>query len=43
MGKAKMIGGDTLSKDIFENLKQAIIEYESERAASLAKKLSRRK
>jgi corrinoid protein of di/trimethylamine methyltransferase len=38
-----MIGGDILSKDIFENLKQAIIEYESERAESLAKEAIEKK
>jgi len=37
-----MIGGDTLSKDIFQNLKKAIIEYDTERAASLAKEVMRR-
>ena len=31
-------GGDTLSNDIFENLKKAIIDYDADKAASLAKK-----
>jgi methanogenic corrinoid protein MtbC1 len=43
MGKAKMIGGDTLSNEIFENLKKAIIEYDSEGAASLAKEAMKKK
>lgn len=43
MGKAKMIGGDTLSNEIFENLKKAIIEYDSEGAASLAKEAIEKK
>ena len=38
-----MIGGDTLSKDIFQNLKKAIIEYDTERAASLAKEAMEKK
>jgi len=38
-----MIGGDTLSKDIFQNLKKAIIEYDTERAASLAKEVIEKK
>lgn len=38
-----MIGGDTLSKDIFQNLKKAIIEYDTERAASLAKEVMEKK
>ncbi len=32
-----------MSKDIFQNLKKAIIEYESERAASLAKEVMEKK
>jgi corrinoid protein of di/trimethylamine methyltransferase len=38
-----MIGGDTLSKDIFRKLKKAIIEYDTERAASLAKEAIEKK